>query len=73
MKRVVLVLGLVLVVGMGQTEAGVLGTLGQAGLWTWNILPQAVRVINGGLHFVCDTVHTGLHAVADWLQIENLP
>ena len=88
MKRGLLVAGVVLVVGMGQAEAGVFSAIGQGVIWSWNLIPQAVRVVNTGVHFVCDTlcghpadghrgvcgaVHGGVHTVADVLTIQQLP
>ena len=73
MKRAVLIIGFVLCVGLGQAEAGVFSTIGQGTVWVWNILPGIVRVVNTGVHFICDNVHTALHTTADLLQIDNLP
>lgn len=72
-KAKVVLVGALLLCTTSVAEAGVFSTIGNAGIAVWNLLPGAVRVVNSGIHFVCSTVHSGLHGIADFLQIENLP
>jgi len=54
-------------------EAGVFSSVGQAAVWTWNLVPKAVVIVNSGLHFLCENTHSAIHAVANYLTIQNLP
>lgn len=73
----VLALGFVLVSGVAfaddEEHHGILGKLGDGIVAVWNLVPASIELVNGGLHIVCGKVHDGIHAVGEFLKVDNLP
>ena len=68
MRRTVLAI-LFSVLVCGTAEAGVLSGIVAA----WNVVPASIHLVNRGIHFVCGTLHSGLHGLAGVLQVDLTP
>jgi len=51
-------------------QANIGGDIKDGAVWLWNIVPSALKIVNNGVHFVGETVHTGVHKVAELLTID---
>ena len=77
MRKVALMLAVMGLMGGGvcvaQEDGGVVEGAKDVVKTAWNVVPAVVTVANSTIHFVCGKVHDGLHSVAEWLKIEELP
>ena len=77
MKKVALILAVMGLMGGGvcvaQEEGGVVEGAKGVVLATWNIVPATINVANSTIHWICGKVHDGVHSVAEWLKVEELP